>query len=61
VNAELLSLRADVESLTVELLDHYEEITLLYASGGGDVSRIGADDKTPMNSGISKPKTVRAA
>ena len=30
MNVELLSLRSDVESLTVELLDRYEEITLLY-------------------------------
>ena len=30
MNAELSALRSDVESLTVELLDRYEEITLLY-------------------------------
>ena len=30
INAELFSLRADIESLTGELLDRYEEITLLY-------------------------------
>ena len=30
MNAELSALRSDVDSLTVELLDRYEEITLLY-------------------------------